>query len=301
MGIIHFAGLGRSPGAVTSGLCYLKMNEDKFRGEFRGKVVESVVIFTSPEIAEGKEVAYEIADNEYMQRSVRRTWAKGMKNSIEIVRIFLNEEFGEQKHFYVKVNVNDFSECFQAIAKALLKFHPPGEVGKHIWANVTGGTNVLNLALTQVAYLSGFIPVLYYTFVADLARDGKYLRPFSMKEDEFDFRRVWVPKTKFDERTLYVYEELERCGQIKDCELLTSLKSRYYEWFEGMEISTFRRDFLNVMPGIGREGNYNYLTPSGRNILEVLKSQLIKALIRLEEYPRAEIEKLSSDLELREL
>ncbi|MEM2910497.1 MAG: hypothetical protein QXO01_05495 [Nitrososphaerota archaeon] len=301
MGIVHFAGLGRSPGAVTSGLCYLKANEDKLRDEFKGKIVESVVIFTSPEIAEGREMAYDVVDNEYMRRAMRKSWKKNMRNSLKIVKMFLDEEFGEQKHFYIKVNVNDFSECFKVIAKALLKFHSPHEVGKHIWANITGGTNVLNLALTQVAYLSGFIPVLYYTFVADPSKDGKYLRPFSQKEDEFDFRRIWVPKTKFDERSIYIYEELKNYDRIKDCELLSRLKNKYPELFGGMEVSTFRRDFLNVMPGIGYEENCNYLTPNGKDILRVLSSQLVKALIRLEEYPKAEIERLFSDLELQEL
>ena len=299
MGIIHFAGLGKSPGAVTSGLSYLKKNEDRFRGEFKGEIVESVVIFTSPEIAEGKERAYETVNNRYMERRASRTWSSGEESPLKIVKKFLQEEFEGRKHFYVKVDVNDFSECFKVIAKALLKFHPPGTVGKHIWGNITGGTNVLNLALTQVAYLSGFIPVLYYTFIANLQRDGKYLRPFSQKEDEFDFRKIWVPKTRFDERTLYVYEELKNSGRIEDSDLLGRLKK--YNEFKEIDLSTFRRDFLNVMYGIGCEDNYNYLTTDGKNILEVLSSPVVKALTRSGEYPQAEIEKLYRDLKLEEL
>jgi hypothetical protein len=275
------------------------MEKDRFRDEFKGEIVEKTIIFTTPEIAEGREGTYDVADNEYMGRRVRKTWQRG-SNSLEILRSFLHEEFEGRSHFYIKVNANDFSECFNTAAKALLKFHSPGEVGKHIWANVTGGINILNLALTQVAYLSGFIPVLYYTFVANLERDGKYLRPFSRKEDEFDFRRIWVPKTKFDERTIYIYEELNHSGDIEDLDLLKRLKGKY-EQFRMMDLQTFRRDFLNIMHGIGRKENYNYLTKDGKEILNLLSSPLIKALTRLERYPREKLEKLYRDLKLEEL
>jgi len=299
MGIIHFAGLGRSPGAVTSGLCYLKMEKDRFKDEFKGEVVEKVVIFTTPEVARGVERVDEVVDNEYMERRERRPWREGL-SPLEVVRDFLREEFGEREHFYVEVDANDFYKCFEAVAKALLKFHSPGDVGKHVWANITGGTNVLNAALAQVAHLSGFIPLLYYTFAAR-REDLKYLRPFSRRKEEFDFRWAWVPKTRFDERALYVYEELDRCGRVKDSDLLDRLKSRYVE-FEGMDLQTFRRDFLNVMPGIGREGDHvNYLTEGGREMLKMLSSPLVKVLTRLESYPQGELEKLHGDLKLEEL
>jgi hypothetical protein len=52
MGIVHFAGLGRSPGAVTSGLAYLK-HAYRGRPEY-GQIVESVVSFTSPSEANAR-------------------------------------------------------------------------------------------------------------------------------------------------------------------------------------------------------------------------------------------------------
>ncbi|MCX8191727.1 MAG: hypothetical protein N3F06_02835, partial [Nitrososphaerales archaeon] len=182
MGITHFAGLGKAPGAVTAALSYLK-NEVGDDPEY-GKIVENVVIFTSPEIANGSERAIESYDNAYMERGKCKGWTRGLINSFEIVKRFIFNEFEDVGLYLCEVNVNDFSNCFEAIAKALLKFHPPSRVGKHVWVNITGGTNILNAALMQVAHLSGLIPIIYYTFVAN-RDDNKYLKPFSKNENEF--------------------------------------------------------------------------------------------------------------------
>jgi hypothetical protein len=300
MGVVHFAGLGRSPGAVTSGLYYLKENEGRYRDEFKGKIVESVVIFTSPEIYDGNVHASDVVNNKYMTRACESKIDE--ENSLKIVKEFLYKEFKDTKAYVCKVNTNDFSMCFEAVAKLLLKFHPPGKVGKHIWANITGGTNVLNLTITQVAHLSGFIPILYYTFVADLRNDGKYLKPFSQNESEFDFRRFYVLKMKFDERSLYIYDELDGYkGWIKDSELLNRLKGKRPELFQDMDLETFRRDFLNVIHGIGCQDNSNRLTEAGKELLNILRSPLVEVLTRLKEPTQSKIEELYKDLNLEEI
>ena len=150
MGIIHFAGLGRSPGAVTSGLAYLK-HEYENRSEY-GQIIEGVVLFTSPEVADGTERAFEVEHNEYGSLNVRQTWPRGKTNAVEIVSKFFKREIGQGTIYCCPVDVNDFRACFEAVAKATLKFHRPGEVGKHIWANITGGTNPLNAALLIYNY-----------------------------------------------------------------------------------------------------------------------------------------------------
>ena len=207
MGVLHFAGLGKSPGAVTSGLSYLKQEVSLSFED--GDIIEGVVIFTSEEVASGEEEAFPTEHNEYMRRTVRKAWTKGKTNAVEIVVEFLRDASGNIEIYLVTLDVNDFSQCFEAVAKAILRFHPPGKVGKHIWANLTGGTNVLNTALIQTAYLSGLIPKLYYTFVANLRQDGKYLQPFSRDEKEFDYREIYVLPTTFDERYRYLLEELK--------------------------------------------------------------------------------------------
>ena len=225
MGVVHFVGLGKSPGAVTAGLSYL--NHEFGRSFEEGSIVESVVVFTSPEIVNGTEPAYPgTSHNDYMQRSARKTWTRGWQNSLDIVSEYLHREMQLGQFYVCEVDINDFSSCFDAVAKATLRFHRPGDVGKHIWANITGGSNVLNAALMQTAYLSGFIPRLYYTFVADLRENGKYLQPFSSIESEFDYREIYVLKTTFDERYYYILEELEGLQEvwINSKDLLSRLK-----------------------------------------------------------------------------
>ena len=308
MGIIHFAGLGKSPGAITAGLSYLK-NEVGDSPEY-GKIVEGVVIFTSPEIVKGSEKAYPSVDNEYMSRTVRKRWTNGLENSFEIVSEFLFREFGDVNFYVCEVDVNDFSKCFETVAKALLKFHPPGKVGKHIWANLTGGTNVLNAALMQVAYFSGFIPILYYTFVANLKEDGKFLKPFSRNENEFDFRKIYVFKTIFDKRYQYILEELEsnRGKWLTSSELLNRLKGKYPALFENVDIVSFQRDFLNTMAGVERKGSrtegqedLNSLNKDGEKILEIIRSPLFKVLTRQNDYSLEEIEELTKDLRIKKI
>jgi len=308
MGIIHFAGLGKSPGAITAGLSYLK-NEVGDSPEY-GKIVEGVVIFTSPEIVKGSEKAYPSVDNEYMTRTVRKRWTNGLENSFEIVSEFLFREFGDVNFYVCEVDVNDFSKCFETVAKALLKFHPPGKVGKHIWANLTGGTNVLNAALMQVAYFSGFIPILYYTFVANLKEDGKFLKPFSRNENEFDFRKIYVFKTIFDKRYQYILEELEsnRGKWLTSSELLNRLKGKYPALFENVDIVSFQRDFLNTMAGVERKGSrtegqedLNSLNKDGEKILEIIRSPLFKVLTRQNDYSLEEIEELTKDLRIKKI
>lgn len=307
MGIIHFAGLGKSPGAVTAGLSYLK-NEVGDSTDY-GRIVEGLVIFTSPEILDGKEKASPSTDNAYMTRTIRKRWADGLENSFEIVKEFLSHEFEDIDFYVCEVDVNNFSECFEVIAKTLLKFHPPGEVGKHIWANLTGGTNILNATLMQVAYFSGFIPILYYTFVANL-EDRGFLRPFSRDDSEFDFRKIYVFKTIFDERYQYILEELEsnRGKWLTSSDLLTRLKGKRPDLFEEMDLTSFRRDFLNTMLGVQRKGDrakgqedLNRLNKDGEDMLGIIRSSLFKALIRQSRYSLGEIEKLTEDLKINRI
>ena len=68
-----------------------------------------------------------------------------------------------------------------------------------------------------------------------------------------------------------------------------------------MDPTTFRRDFLNVMHGIAREDHRNRLTKAGRELLDILRNPLVKALTRLETYSPVEIEELYRDLKLERI
>lgn len=284
MGVVHFAGLGKSPGAITTGLSYLKR-------KYGSSIVEAVVVFTSKEIASGEEKAFPCVYNKYCKRQETESLHSKVKNeesAVKILKIFMEQEFPEAELYLVETDTNDFGQCFEAVAKVLLKFHPPGKVGKHIWANLTGGTNILNAALFQVAYLSGLIPRLYYIFVGNLIEDGRYLQRFSKKSEEFDYREIYVIPTTFDKRYQYLLEELHILGKewISAKELLSRLKNKT-ELFGDLDDKQFIRNYLNVWPGIERKGNRQTgqedavrLSREGERLLELLKLSWFEDLLQ---------------------
>jgi hypothetical protein len=197
------------------------------------------------------------------------------------------------------------------VAKATLRFHPPGEVGKHLWANITGGTNPLNAALFQTAFLSGFISRLYYTFIADPRKYGKYLQPFSCDESLFDYREIYVLKTSFDDRYQHVLEELETVAATDSEQWLTSqdllgrLKTKGIPGFHNMDVERFTLDFLHVMQGRGverkdKEDQVRLDPEVGKRILKLLRSNLIQALLGHRSEPET-IRDLTSDLDIQKI
>ena len=310
---MHFAGLGKSAGAVTAGLGCVVAKYGR-RNVHYGDTVESLVVFTSPEIADGSEPAFPAEHNQYLSTTVHKTWARRKTNTLEIVLGFMEREFPDAEVHLVVVDVNDFSACFDAVGRATLKFHEPGRVGKHIWANVTGGSNLLNAAIVQTAYLSGFVARLYYTFVADLRRNGKYLQAFSTDEREFRYREIYALKTHFDERHRHILETLEQVEAetpgryVTSSELLGRLKRSAPTDFESLELPTFRRDFLNVMQGIERLGDRVTgqqdavrLSDDGRDILALTRQPLFQALVYRERLPAGAIADVISRLNIRRL
>lgn len=300
MGITHFTGLGKSPGAVTAGLSYIKHEYGEYTKEY-GAMVERVVIFTSEEIANGDEKAHPSVYNKYMTRNIIRG-LKTSENSLEVVGHFLKQKFKDIEICVYVVNVNSFEDCFEIMAQALLKFHPRERVGKHIWVNLTGGTNILNAALMQIVYLSGLVPVMYYTFVANMREDGKYLNPFSRNESEFYFRKIDVFKTTFDMRFRCILEELEKLSDyIKDEELLSRLKNSHLNLFGEFNMTIFKRDYLNVMDGwcIERRESDIRLNKNGKSLLNKIRSPLFTVLIG-ERY-QENIETLLAELKRREV
>jgi len=312
MGIFHFAGLGRSPGAVTSGLSYLKHEYAEQYRDIYGEIIEAIVLFTSPEVVRGEERALPSAHNDYMTINVRQKWPENRTNALEIVCEFIKREIGDVDIYCCEIDVNDFGACFEAVAKATLKFHPPGEEGKHIWANITGGTNPLNAALFQTSYLSGFINRLYYTFISDPREHGKYLQPFSRDRSKFDFREIYALKTIFDERYKYILKELEKIYKddpsrwVTSEELLSRLKSRGIPDFENMDKRTFLLNLLHVMQGRGirrksKEDQIQLDPETGPAILNLLQSDYVQALLGRKSLSKEQIQQLTEGLRIRKL
>jgi hypothetical protein len=313
MGIMHFAGLGKSAGAVTAGLSCIRGRCGQRDTQY-GDVTENLVIFTSPEIADGTEPAFPAAHNEYLKMTARKTWPQGKKNALDIVARYMREEFPDTGVYAVTVNVNDFSACFDAVGRATLRFHQPGQVGKHIWANITGGSNLLNAAIVQTAYLSGLIARLYYTFVADLYKHGKYLQCFSQDESQFKYGEIYTLKTRFGWRHQTVLEVLEQVDRekagryVSSEELLSRLKGYAPSDFQDIDLPAFKRDFLNVMQGIEQLGdretgqeNAVRLSVDGREILSLIRRPLFRALVGREQLSEDEVEKIVASLNMGRL
>jgi hypothetical protein len=247
-----------------------------------------------------------------MTQTSGRKWSAEKTPVRDIIDWFFGKEFPDAEVYFCPVDVHDFGACFEVVAKATLRFHPPGKVGKHLWANITGGTNPLNAALFQVAYLSGFISRIYYTFIADPRRYGKYLQPFSRDPSLFDFREIYVLKTSFDDRYQHILEELAQDPNrwFTGRELLSRLKGKGVLGPD-MEYATFVRDFLHVLQGRGiQRGDPEdvvCLDPEvGPKILGILRSELVQALIgRRALSDRAlsdeDIQRLTADLRLEKL
>lgn len=294
MGIWHLAGLGASPGAVTVGLSCVRQRYGTHSKEY-GDSAEGLVLFTSPEVANGDMKCYPVVHNDIERITTRRTWTDNRNHVVEIIVEYMSREFPGTKVHLVETSVNDYPKCRDDIASVLLRLHPPGQVGKHIWGNMTGGTNILNVALTQLTYLSGFIARLYYTFLSRVQINGRYLQLFTDDPSELKYGEILPLKTNFGRRHRNVLDVLEVLADIpvseyvSAAELLSQLKMDNPREFASTDEQQFRRDFLNVMQGIEREGNREVgqrdgvrISSEGREILKLMNQPLYRALVQHE-------------------
>ncbi len=310
MGIVHFAPVGTSPGAVTSALSYLKHNPNEF--QMQGHFVEGVVVFASPEVREGKGeyMVRECVNNHYGSMN-GPTWKN--LSVLRVISKFIEAEMADVmpgKGFIscCVIDPNDYRDCFEKVAKAALRFS--AGVGKHIWANLTGGTNIVNAALLEVAFLSGLIARIYYTFLFDVSTYGKYLQPSSKDQSIFRWDDVPFAKTSFDERYYQVLRELSGIGAGCNADdLLHRLKS-VGEYFQDVDPQTFIREFLNKMDGRelereilpdGSQGNRNRLSEYGRRVVQMIDDPLFRALIQRGRGLEEDVTRLTEGLELEEL
>jgi len=313
MGVYHLAPVGISPGAVTSALAHLKHNKQQPEFVVRGDIVEAVVLFPSWEVRNGDEgTPEEYVLNDYGVVNKRRTWKNGA-SVLTVIRDFVDKEFGGNVILYCcPVNPGDYDDCFDKLAKITLKFGGAG-TGKHLWANLTGGPNIVNAALLEVAFLSGLIARLYYTFLSDVRRYGKYLQPPSPRPEVFSWREVPLVKTSFDEDYYWVVQALADQGEwYADQDLFKDMANARPERFGHgkMNLQQFREQFLNKMDGreiereelSGRGTNRDRVSEYGKQVLGRLKnSSVLQLLLNAEKRETTTIHKLTEDLELEKL
>ncbi|RMF59487.1 MAG: hypothetical protein D6743_16255 [Calditrichaeota bacterium] len=324
MGIVHLAPVGRSPGAVTAPLAYLKhlYDEQQRTGQRLeksvlprrlGYPVEQVVLFLSDEMKRGYKghKAYETVHNDYGTRTAKHTYPKETEKVADIITEFVKRELaGEHKTaiFVRRVNVNDFNDCFRVIAETVLALGRPDDLGKTLWANLTGGTNILNAALLEVAFLSGLISHLYYLFTD--REDQKYLQPFGSKDYrrflDDHWRTVPAVKTSFDERYHYLLLYLaDQPGWIDTGTLLRELQNLHPQAFSTMQLELFQKQWLRKMGSeidweLDDSGNITgriQITEAGYDIVARIEEELFRTLVQRGDAPLVDIQSLRSKLE----
>jgi hypothetical protein len=286
MGVYHIIPLGFSPGAATSALAYVKKKIEEEDKEFFGDSsmrISGIVLFTTREIRNG-EAENKFTDNEYYSDKGK------VKNEpiFKTVCDFIEDELGDMlyeekgKIYFCESRLDNIGANVINLAKALLELSPRGKTGKNLWVNVTGGNNLVTASLTLASFLSGQVGRIYYTFIPH--GKERFLRPTS--PDAFTW--IWVPSLKigFDREYYEILEELQTCGGwINDEDLLGMLKQRRPS-YSRLPLESFRREALNKLHGQGiieRRDHENRLSPLGRDLLEFLGLEILKALATLGE------------------
>jgi hypothetical protein len=184
MGVYHLMGLGRSPGTVTGPLTYLahryqRWNADDQRffarsGEVRQRAagekvgdVQAIVLFTTREVLNGDVSALDYVDNPPSR--ITEGPVQGREPMKEVLRRLLHREWPaisggrrEGTIFWCEVDRRDIRTTYERVIRVVAALAGVGGQGKEMWANLTGGNNVINAALELAAMLSGDVARLYY-------------------------------------------------------------------------------------------------------------------------------------------
>lgn len=189
MGVYHLMGLGRSPGAVIGPLSYLAFRYERWNQsdqeffalsgesshrESGRKVgdVQAIVIFTTKEILSGELPCVEYIENMEGKTIGRRK--EGGENVKTVLKELLKKTWrkisGNRKKgtiWWCTVDRRDIMDVYKKVASVVQVLASQGGQGKEMWANLTGGNNVTNLALQLAATLTGNIGRLYYVQAQD--------------------------------------------------------------------------------------------------------------------------------------
>lgn len=229
MGVYHFAGLGKSIGAITSAFSYLSARkllpgaendplfvlsgEAKEAHKTRGSV-ESLVLFTTEEIIADRERCEPYLDNKAGSSKGRdcssMRFHQTLKNILKeelrpLARHQGNNDVENLQAGYTKplelywceYSRTDPVQTFERVAQVMYAGKPPGKVGKEIWVNLTGGSNIINGALQLAASLTGTPAQLYY-LLSDNPRCIRHTVPLNDLRTDRDHFWVNLPMVYLD-------------------------------------------------------------------------------------------------------
>lgn len=306
--------VGTSPGAVTAAMAYLNHTYGNEIAR-HGRTIDELILFTTRAVKEGEAKAENSIWNHYGKGTAYKSFDKQEK-VFEVIEEFYQREIKPSmlKPRKAKPGENnpppavywceafadfsddagsDYERSLRSAAEVLvLHLSKPETTGKQVWINLTGGTNVMNAALLQVAYLSGLVARLYYTFAP--RGETQFLQPAS---DYFKYVEVPLLKTAPDEAHLAVLEALATfAGEWVDSQTLLDFLKPYYAkefpdapgYFQTVTIEAFRREFLNKLDGRGlerREENgekldWVKLSDDGAKLLKQMNDEIFRALTK---------------------
>jgi len=263
MGIYHLMGLGRSPGTVIGPLTYLAhryncWNADDQRffarsGEVRQRQagekvgdVQALVLFTTPEVLGGQVAAFSYVDNPPGRiATAPQMPAEPMK---QVLCRLLSCEWpaisGGRKEgtiFWCKVDRRNIRTTYERVVRVVAALSSVGGQGKEMWANLTGGNNVINLALELAATLSGNVSRLYYVQAENEAAE-KCVR-YTAEEDYWvDLPVMPLALGRLRQTIIQV---LNDNGPISLEDLYSYLQNKYWDLSRGLTSKeTLRNEYL---------------------------------------------------------
>lgn len=260
MGVYHLMGLGRSPGTVIGPLTYLahryrrwSADDQRFfarSGESRQRVagekvgdVQAVVLFTTREVLKGEVSALEYVDNppgRIAERPVQSP--EPMK---DVLRRVLCREWPpisggrrEGTLFWCEVDRRDIRTTYERVVRVVAALAGVGGQGKEMWANLTGGNNVINAALELAAMLSGDVARLYYVQAENQAAE-KCVR--FTAEDGYWVELPVMPLA-LGRLSRAIIDLLTEFGPVALDDLYSTLRNEYYDLSRGLTSAEVLRD-----------------------------------------------------------
>ncbi|KPL85490.1 hypothetical protein [Herpetosiphon geysericola] len=292
MGVYHFMGVGRSVGAVTCAVDYiekalqmstkpnppesiqrlLKNSGGINHSEKNAGSIEALVLFSSPEVVERKLAAFDYIGNA-SPCDVRTEIEQAL---VKIWKSFDPKE--KRKVYWCKLNINNFQECLQRVIRVTYHFSAPNRQGKEIWCNLTGGANVINLALMSMAQLTNKSSKQY------IITQGKEYEKFinvpnaiAMNPNIDSYFNVFpFIQTSIDQINVYKILEL-----LKENPLTTNdLYSRYKNFNDNLDLRSFTQVHMTKIYGQGytnrdRQTDINSITREGLDFLEQMDNLII--------------------------
>lgn len=266
MGVYHLMGLGLSPGVVIGPLTYLahRRSGEVRQREAGQKVgdIQAIILFTTREVLDGTVSALDYVKNP-PSRIAGSPVEKGgpMK---EVLRRLLCCEWPaisggrrEGTIFWCEVDRRNFRVTYERVVRVVAALAGVGGQGKEIWANLTGGTNVINAAIQLAAMLSGDIARLYYVQAENEAAE-KCVR-FTAENG------YWIELPVMPLATSRVIEAVLRLlsqegASARDLYSRLLQHEQYWNLIQGISFETFQDLYLRPMwkQGLIAETNGGY-------------------------------------------